>query len=105
MENKPFKTASDLEQQLGADIRRTRQQRGLTQAGLAERANISLTAMKHLEAGRGSSLSTLVRVARALDRSDWLAGFAPPAPAFSPLALLRERENSAPQSRKRVRPS
>ncbi len=103
MGTEPLKTTAELEKQLGVDVRRVRHLRQLTQAELAERANVSLSAVKYLEAGRGSSLSTLVRVARALGRTEWLASFAPPEPAFSPLAVLRATEQAQGRTPKRVR--
>jgi transcriptional regulator with XRE-family HTH domain len=101
--SEPLKTTVELEKQLGADVRRVRHQRQLTQAELAERANVSLSAVKYLESGRGSSLSTLVRVTGALGRTEWLTSFAPPEPAFSPLAILRATEQAKNEAPKRVR--
>ncbi len=89
--------------QLGTQIRQLRRQQQLTQAQLAKRANVSLSAVKYLEAGRGSSLATLVRVARALGRSDWFAALAPAEPSYSPLSALRERTRAERTAAKRVR--
>ena len=50
----------------------------LDQAELARRADLSVGAVKNLETGRGPSLRTLVRVVRALGRTEWLASLAPP---------------------------
>ena len=85
------RTTEEWERQLGQGVLRTRILRDLTQAQLAERANVSLSAVKNLERGRGSSVATLVRVARALDRAEWLALFSPAEPAVSPIELLRQR--------------
>jgi len=95
MEMQLLKTTSGWEQDVGEQARRLRQRRRLTQAELASRANISLSALKNLEAGKGSTLGTLIGVARALDRTDWLSSFAPPDPAVSPMAVLRERRRTA----------
>lgn len=91
-------TAEDYEHLLGEQFRRARLLVDLDQATLARTANVSLTALKSLEAGRGSSLRTVVRVARALDRTDWLLGLEP-EPEISPIALLRAREGQAPRRR------
>ena len=66
------RTTEEWERQIGQGVLRTRIIRDLTQVQLAERANVSLSAVKNLERGRGSSVATLVRVARALDRAEWL---------------------------------
>lgn len=100
MEKKPLRTSDEWEVTLGADVRRLRITRRYTQSELAERANVSLSALKNLEVGRGSSLATVVRVARALDRTEWLSSFAPVEPRFSPMELLRK---SAAERPRRVR--
>lgn len=103
MESQTLATTEEWEQRLGHDVRRLRHRQRFTQAELAERANVSLSALKYLEGGRGSSLSTMVRVARALGRSDWLAGFAPAEPQISPMAMLHERRRAAEGGPRRVR--
>jgi transcriptional regulator with XRE-family HTH domain len=103
MQYEPLSTTAEWERRLGAGARRLRLALGLTQAELAERSNVSLSAIKHLEWGRGSSLATLIRVARALDRTDWLASFAPAEPSVSPIALLRERQSQTAPAARRVR--
>jgi len=102
MESRQLKT-TEWEQQIGRAVRELRQRAELTQAELAERSNVSLSAVRYLEAGKGSSLSTLVRVVRALDRSSWLEDLAPPEPTVSPIALLRERRDLEARGRRRVR--
>ncbi|MFI5036527.1 MAG: helix-turn-helix transcriptional regulator [Acidimicrobiales bacterium] len=96
-------TTTEWEVRLGSDVRRLRVARELTQAQLAERANVSVSAVQDLERGRGSSLTTVIRVARALDRADWLAAFAPAAPTVSPAQLWRSSHGEAARSRQRVR--
>ncbi len=55
---------------LGARIRRERILRGWTQEHLAEKANISLSFLGHIERGtRKASLETLVALANVLDVS------------------------------------
>ncbi len=103
MECKPLTTTAEWEERLGVDARRLRLDLGLTQAELAERSNVSMSAIKSLEGGRGSSLATVIRVARALGRADWLSSFAPVEPIVSPIALLRERQGVTPLATRRVR--
>jgi len=57
--------------QLGARIRALRIKRGMTQQGLAQKADLSTVYLKKLESGERSSpaLPTLARIARALDAS------------------------------------
>lgn len=61
---------------IGSNIRRIRTERGMTQEQLAEKTDLSLTAVQKLEAGRsGSRIETLLRIAIALHVSlDTLAG-------------------------------
>jgi transcriptional regulator with XRE-family HTH domain len=91
-------TTAELERELGAQFRALRLGGNLDQAGLARRANVSLSALKSLESGRGSSLRTVIRVARALDRLDWALGLSP-EPEVSPMALLRAQEGISPRRR------
>ena len=101
MENQPTSTVAECEEQFGNAVRRLRQARRFTQVELAQRANVSLSALKNLERGGGSSLSSVVRVARALGRAEWLDSFAPTESAFSPMGMLRE--NVAASRPRRVR--
>ena len=107
MEIHPASTVEEWEEHLGRAVRRLRQTNQLTQAELAERANVSLSALKNLEGGRGSSLSSVVRIARALGRSEWLNSFAPVEPVFSPMEMLHNRvaESRPRRVRHPVRPS
>lgn len=89
--NRRYRTTEEFEAGLGAQFKALRLQENLDQATIAERANVSLSALKALEAGRGSSLRTVVRVARALDREAWLDEFHH-QPSISPLALARAQE-------------
>jgi transcriptional regulator with XRE-family HTH domain len=102
MESQLSSTA-EWETQVGQAVRELRLRADLTQAELAERANVSLSSIRYLESGKGSSLATLIRVVRALDRSAWLESLAPPAARVSPIALLQERRDAARRASKRVR--
>ena len=79
------------EAEFGAQVRRARLLADIDQRTLAYAANISPVTLAKLEKGRGSTLTTLLKVLRALGREDWL-GTLEPAPAVSPLALAREAE-------------
>jgi transcriptional regulator with XRE-family HTH domain len=85
----------ELEQRLGERLRALRIQRDLTQAELAEAANVSLGALKRLERGMGSTTTTLVSVLRALDQERWLDALGPPPSRFNPLDVLEARNRRA----------
>ncbi|MFA5606266.1 MAG: helix-turn-helix transcriptional regulator [Leucobacter sp.] len=90
------------EQHLGDQIRRARQDAGISQADLARRANVNRNSISSLERGEGSSLATLIKAVRALGLDQWLDELAP-EPGPSPLALLREQQSRQVQ-RVRSRP-
>jgi transcriptional regulator with XRE-family HTH domain len=88
--------------QLGTDLRHRRIRAELSQEALARRADIGLSALKHLESGSGANLTTLIKVVRALGAEDWLAAFALPAePSVSPMQMLLAQRRSP--TRQRVR--
>ena len=86
---------------LGSQVRATRLVANLDQRSLAAQADVSLGALKSLEGGKGSSLKTLIRVVRALERSDWLEALAPPI-TISPLRMLAAKR-AAPLRRRASR--
>ena len=88
----------ELEQRLGERLRTLRIQRDLTQAELAEAANVSLGALKRLERGRGSTTTTLVSVLRALDQERWVDALGPGPSTFNPLDVLEARTKRAAAS-------
>ncbi|MDR1188192.1 MAG: helix-turn-helix domain-containing protein [Bifidobacteriaceae bacterium] len=90
----PRLSTGELEEKLGQAVRRARLAQRLAQTDLAELAAVSPSALAALENGRGSSTKTLVRVARALGRSDWLDGLAP-AITISPLAIAASAGRNA----------
>ena len=95
-----FMSPDELQAVLGKQLQELRIAKNLDQVTTAEKAGISEKALRNLEAGRGSSLETLVRVLKALDSLDGLHLLAP-RPSISPLALLRH----SGATRRRVRRS
>lgn len=95
----------ELELRLGERLRALRIERDLTQAELAEAANVSLGALKRLERGMGSTTSTLVSVLRALGQERWVDALGPPPTRFNPLDVLdaRNRRKTATSDAPRVR--
>lgn len=92
---KPNLTTAELEAKLGGNLRALRLDRNIDQKTLAERAGISLRAVKNLEGGSGSTLKTLMAVLRALNRENWLDTVAPVA-SINPLMMTR---SAAPRQR------
>jgi transcriptional regulator with XRE-family HTH domain len=87
------RTTDEWQQALGGWLRDARLARELDQQSVAERADISIKALRGLETGDGSSLGTLIKVVRALEREDWLEQLDEGAGEPSPLELLRESRN------------
>ncbi len=94
-----------LEALLGRHVRQARIREQLTQAEVATRANVSLGALRHLESGAGATVTTLVKVLRALGQEDWLSTLAnePDSAEFNPLDLLSTAEAEQGTRRRRVR--
>jgi transcriptional regulator with XRE-family HTH domain len=84
----PSLDSGEWEQRLGEQFRALRIAAGLDQATLAERAGLSIGAVRGLERGTGSSLKTVVQVSRSLGREDWLASIAPRV-SVSPIDVAR----------------
>jgi transcriptional regulator with XRE-family HTH domain len=98
--------SDDLERKLGEQVRALRIAKRLTQRELSEQANVSIGALKHLESGSGSSVSTLVKVLRALGEDGWIATLGPGPAPFNPLEVLEARQrhgSTAPPRRVRHR--
>ena len=84
-------TSEEMEAGLGEKLEALRLSKNLNQKTLAERAGVSVRALRNLEGGQGSTLKTLVSVLRALGRQEWLNTIAPIA-TINPLALTREAQ-------------
>jgi transcriptional regulator with XRE-family HTH domain len=81
-------SSEDWETSVGTQLRSLRIASALDQAQLADRAGISIGALRNLERGNGSTLKSLVQVLRALGRESWLNSLAP-TPSVSPLETFR----------------
>ena|SRR6185437_4730582 len=97
----------ELEHRLGDRLRALRIRHDLTQAELAEAANVSLGALKRLERGMGSTTTTLLSVLRALGEEGWVDALGPGPTRFNPLDVLDARHkreatsSDAPRVRRR----
>jgi transcriptional regulator with XRE-family HTH domain len=83
-------TPEEWEAELGRQLRDLRLRQNIDQRQLAEHAGVALNAVKNLEAGKGANLTSLVKVLRALGRTDWLGTLAP-AVSISPLQMLKSK--------------
>jgi transcriptional regulator with XRE-family HTH domain len=83
-----FKSISELQAELGRRMRQLRLSRNLDQRTVADKAGITRAALQNLEAGRGSSLQTLLRTLKSLNYLEGIEILAP-EPTVNPLALLR----------------
>ena len=97
-----IRTSAELEQLLGSRLRELRLRKDLDQNSLAERAGISLNAVKHLESGRGARVNSLIKVLRALERTVWLDTLAPMV-SISPMQMLKSASREPRRARRRAR--
>ncbi len=97
-------TSTELEERLGARLRELRLLQNLDQKSLAQRAGIALNAVKHLEAGQGARVNSLLKVVRALGRSEWLETLAPTV-SISPMQMLKKGIREPRRVRRRKRPN
>lgn len=92
-------TPEEMESQLGKRLQRFRLVKNIEQRVLAERAGVSVRALRNLEGGHGTTVATLMRVLKALGRESWLETVAPTA-LISPLTMIRDAK---PRQRARTR--
>ncbi|TQL47165.1 helix-turn-helix protein [Homoserinimonas aerilata] len=97
-------TTEEWAVRLGGQIRDLRIDMQLDQSEVASRASVSRPALHSLEAGKGTSLTTLIKVLRALHSLDWLGTLHETAEDPSPMELLR-REREQTKRATRVRSS
>jgi transcriptional regulator with XRE-family HTH domain len=95
-------TSNELEERLGSRLRELRLLKNLDQRTLAERAGLSLNAIKHLESGKGARVNSLVKVLRAMDKAEWLETLAPTV-SISPMQMLKTGSREPKRARRRVR--
>ena len=93
-----FSTPEELQIALGERIRRLRLSRNIDQRTAAKKGGISEKALRNLEAGRGSSVETLLRTLKALDYLQGIDTLAPEV-TINPLTMLRK---SSPRRRART---
>lgn len=67
----PIYSSTELEQELGNSIKQLRLLKNISRESLCAHAGVSLTALRNLETAGGSSVRTLILVARVLGKTDW----------------------------------
>lgn len=97
---KRISTPDELEEAVGKDIKALRLQKNIDRRTLCARAGISEHALRNLEGGKGTTLKTLIRVLKALNREDWLDIIAPRT-SINPLHLVREKSQRQRARRKK----
>jgi transcriptional regulator with XRE-family HTH domain len=85
------RTANEWEAELGLHLRALRLRQNIDQRQLAERADVALNVVKRLEAGKGATVASLIKVLRSLGREEWLGTLAPQV-TVSPLQMLKGRK-------------
>jgi transcriptional regulator with XRE-family HTH domain len=86
----PRLTPDEREAELGRHLRDLRLRQNIDQRQLAERADVALNALKNLEGGKGATVTSLVKLLRALGREEWLGTLAPQV-SISPLQMLKAK--------------
>ena len=77
------------EKTIGETIRRLRIKKGLPLEEVAAISSLSPVSVRALELGRGSTVSTLLKVLKAIDEADFLLEWAEKSNEVSPLQVLR----------------
>lgn len=98
-------TTEEWQKRLGEQVRAVRVAARLSQEELAQQADVSPTSIRTLEQGGGSSLKTLIAVARVLRRTEWLNDFDPRSgEGLSPMERLRMARSQSPRPQRVRKP-
>ena len=73
-----YRTAVEMLQTLGMNLKEVRLRMNISQQVAAERSGISLKAVRNIEGGQNASTESLVKYCRTLRKTDWLMTLAPP---------------------------
>jgi transcriptional regulator with XRE-family HTH domain len=84
-------TTDEWEAELGQHLRALRLRQNIDQRQFAERADVALNVVKRLEAGKGATVTSLIKVLRGLGRAEWIGTLAPQV-SISPLQLLKDKK-------------
>jgi len=83
------------EKMIGETIRRLRIRKGLPLEEVADRASLSPISVRALELGRGSTLSTLLKVLKAIDEVRFVMSWVEGSNEISPMQALRDSRKQA----------
>jgi transcriptional regulator with XRE-family HTH domain len=81
-----YRSSDEWEQFVGEQVRLLRLRMNMKQKELASRAGVGVITISRIESGKGSSLSTLIKVLQVLRQDAWLEQLAPAA-SISPVQL------------------
>ncbi|MDR2957519.1 MAG: helix-turn-helix domain-containing protein [Coriobacteriales bacterium] len=81
-----YRNSNEWQEYLGGQLKTLRLRQNLSQDELAKRAGVSTVTVSRLEAGKGASLASFVKVLQVLRQEDWLEQLAPAA-SVSPLQV------------------
>ena len=90
--------ADELALELGRHLRDLRLRQNIDQRRLAQQAAVALNAIKNLESGNGATISSLIKVLRALGQEAWFGTLAPKV-SISPMQLLKAKPGRQRASR------
>ena len=83
-------TTKEWAVELGRHLRDLRLRRNIDQRNLAKQAAVALNVVKNMERGKGGTVTSLVKLLRALGREEWLNTLAPPV-SISPMQMLKAK--------------
>ena len=95
----PASSPFEIAVALGADLRARRLAMNLTQGTLAERAGVSVSTLKRLEAKGTGSLRDVISIVWSLGLRDAFTGLVPPLPPTSIEAILKANAAASPRRR------
>ena len=88
------------EKRIGETIRRLRIRKKLPLEEVAARASLSPISVRALEKGRGSTLSTLLKVLKAIDETGFIRDWADKSSEVSPMQALRASRKLAAEPKR-----
>ena len=91
------------EKKVGETIRRLRIRKKMPLEDVAARANLSPISVRALELGRGSTLSTLLKVLKVIDETGFILDWADKSAEVSPLQALRNSRNLVSEPKRAYR--
>ena len=91
------------EKSIGKTIRRLRIRKNLSLEETAARANISPISVRALELGRGSTLTTMLKVLKAIDEVGFILDWTEKSTEISPMQALRTSRRLAAEPKRASR--